>query len=75
VKCKIKLVWDDDEKFWYSESMDERFGLTLESDSMDVLIERVKAAVPDILEVVGFAGEINLSFEIECMLNLKAEAT
>ena len=75
VECKIKLVWNNDEKFWYSESMNERFGLTLESDSLDVLIERVKVAVPDILEVAGFAGDIDLSFEIECMLKLKAEAT
>ena len=65
MKCKIKLIWSSEEKFWYSESTDERFGLTLESDSLDVLIERIKIAVPDMYEMIGYTGEIDLSFEIE----------
>ena len=65
MKCIIKLIWDEEEKFWHSESMDERFGLTLESGSLDVLIERVKMAVPEMFEINGYKGEINLSFEIE----------
>ena len=72
--CVIKLIWSDEEKFWYSESMDSRFGLTLESGSLDVLIERVKQAVPEMFELCGYTGEVNLSFEIERMdkLNLVA---
>ena len=65
MKCKIKLIWSEEEKFWHSESMDEQFGLTLESGSLDVLIERVKIAVPEMYELIGYKGEINLSFEIE----------
>ena len=65
MKCIIKLIWSEEEKFWYSESMDERFGLTLESGSLDVLIERVKMAVPEMFELIGYTGVINLSFEIE----------
>ncbi len=45
--------------------MDERFGLTLESGSLDVLIERVKMAVPEMFELIGYKGAIDLSFEIE----------
>ena len=63
--CIVKLIWNDEEKFWYSESTDERFGLTLESGSLDVLIERIKMAVPDMYELIGYTGEINLSFAIE----------
>ena len=63
--CKIKLIWSPEEKFWYSKSMDERFGLTLESGSLDVLIERVKMAVPGMFEEIGYTGEIDLIFEIE----------
>ena len=65
MKCIIRLIWIEEEKFWHSESVDERFGLTLESGSLDVLIERVKMAVPEMLELVGYKGEINLSFEID----------
>jgi len=65
MKCMVKLVWSEEEKFWHSESMDDRFGLTLESGSLDVLIERVKMAVPEMLELIGYEGEIDLSFVIE----------
>jgi len=65
MKCTVKLVWSEEEKFWHSESMDERFGLTLESGSLDVLIERIKMAVPEMFELIGYTGEIDLSFEID----------
>jgi hypothetical protein len=45
--------------------MDDKFGLTLESGSLDVLIERVKMAIPEMFELIGYTGEIDLSFEIE----------
>ena len=64
MNCAIKLIWSEEEKFWYSESMDSRFGLTLESGSLDVLIERVRMAVPEMLELCGHSGEICLSFVI-----------
>jgi len=64
-KCIVKLIWSEEEKFWHSESGDEGFGLTLESGSLDVLIERVKMAVPEMYELIGYTGEIDLSFEIE----------
>ena len=46
MKCTIKLIWNEDNKIWYSKSMEESFGLTLESGSIDALIEKVKIAVP-----------------------------
>ena len=65
MSCKIKLIWSPEEKFWYSKSMDDRFGLTLESGSLDVLIERIKMAVPGMFEEIGYSGEVDLIFEIE----------
>ena len=65
MNCIIKLIWSEEEKFWHSESMDERFGLTLESGSLDVLIERVKIALPEMYEMIGYKGVINLQFEID----------
>ena len=65
MKCVIKLIWSEEEGFWYSRSTDDSFGLTLESGSLDVLIERVKLAVPELLELCGYIGDIDLSFEID----------
>ena len=75
MKYTIKLIWSEEENFWYSKSTDERFGLTLESDSIDTLIERVKEAIPEMLELSGYTGEIDLSFEIDRVLRLKAVAS
>jgi len=65
MKCVIRLIWNEDEKFWYSKSLDKRFGMTLESGSLDVLIERIRMAVPEMLECAGHTGKVDLSFEIE----------
>ena len=74
MNCTIKLIWSEEEQFWHSESMDERFGLTLESGSLDVLIERVKMAVPEMYELIGYKGEINLQFEIDRTVKLETVA-
>ena len=71
----IRLIWSEDEKFWYSKSMDERFGLTLESGSIDALIERVKIAVPELLEEIGYSGDIDICFEVERVDKLRAVAS
>ena len=65
MSCKIKLIWSPEEKFWYSKSMDDRFRLTLESGSLDVLIERVKMAIPGMFEEIGYIGKIDLIFDID----------
>ena len=75
MESRIKLIWSEEEKFWYSKSMDERFGLTLESGSIDALIERVRIAVPELLETTGYTGDINISFEVERVDRLKAMAS
>jgi hypothetical protein len=75
MKCIIKLIWSEDEMFWYSKSLNDEFGLTLESGSLDVLIERVKTAVPDILNEIGFSGEVDLSFELDRPLKFQAVAS
>jgi len=75
MNCVVKLIWNENENFWYSKSLDDRFGLTLESGSLDVLIERVRMAIPDILETIGYTDEIDLSFEIDRSCKLKAAAS
>ena len=48
----IQLTWDDESSVWIAES-DDIPGLILESNSFDMLIERVKIAIPDLLENEG----------------------
>jgi hypothetical protein len=48
----IKLQWDADVSVWIATS-DDVPGLVLESGSFDVLIERVRYAVPELLELSG----------------------
>ena len=57
----VKMVWDDG--IWYT-STDEDLGITLESDSFDALVERVRIAVPEMLELnCNYTDEFQLVFE------------
>ena len=48
----IMLTWDDEASVWIAEC-DDIPGLILESTSFDTLVERVKIAIPDLLEQEG----------------------
>ncbi|EMB31485.1 DUF1902 domain-containing protein [Treponema denticola] len=45
----IKINWDNEAGVWIATSDDIR-GLVLESGSIDALMERVRYAVPDLLQ-------------------------
>ena len=63
--CIVKLVWDDEAKVWYSKT-DENLALCLNSHSFDVLVERVRVAAPEMLELnCGYTGPIDLVFKAE----------
>jgi len=63
MKCIVKLYWDDESCKWHCES-DDIPGLLLESNSCDALIERVRMAAPEMLELnCNYTGVIQLSFE------------
>jgi len=61
----IILLWDDEASVWIAESEDIP-GLILESGSFDALVERVKIAVPDLLE-------LNKTDHDQIKLHFKAE--
>ena len=61
----ITFSWDDEASVWIAESQDIP-GLILESGSFDALVERVKIAVPDLLE-------LNRADNEQVKLHLKAE--
>jgi len=48
----INFKWDDEASVWIATS-DDIPGLILESGSYDALVERVRYAVPDLLEISG----------------------
>ena len=50
IRCRIKLTWDPDASVWIATSKDVQ-GLVLESGSFDGLIERVRYAVPELLQL------------------------
>ena len=45
----IQLLWDDEAEVWIA--INDEIPLTLESDSLDKLIERVKIVAPEIIEM------------------------
>ncbi len=46
----VKVTWDDEASVWIAES-DDIPGLVLEAGSFDALIERVRFAAPELLEL------------------------
>ena len=73
MKCIARLIYD--EKLWLSNVRTyegEPVRLTLESGSFDALVERIKIALPEMLELnYGYKGEIELSFEVDRIEKLR----
>ena len=68
--CTVKMIWDDG--IWYT-STDDELGLVLESGSFDALVERVRIALPEMLELnLGYTGEVRIVFETERVDTMKA---
>ena len=65
MRCKIKLVWDKKSEVWIATSQDVP-GLILESESLDVLINKVRTAIPELIELNGTKHrEYSLLYETE----------
>jgi len=65
MQYSILLTWDDEAAVWIAEN--DSIPVALESGSLDVLIERVKNAVPELLELNGKASSnVTLNFAMEC---------
>lgn len=60
----VKLVWDPDASVWVATSEDIP-GLVLESGSFDALLERVRFAAPELLELNNAKNPVALSFQAE----------
>ena len=59
---RIKMIWDDEAAVWVATS-DDVPGLALESGSFDALVEKVRMAVPELLDLNGgSAPEVRLNY-------------
>ena len=62
---RIKMLWDNDAAVWIATSRDVP-GLVLESGSFDALLERIRYAVPELIELNGEKPSVyNLTYEME----------
>jgi hypothetical protein len=52
MKFTVDIKWDDEGNEWVATSDDVQ-GLVLNCGSVDVLIERVRFAIPDLIDVQG----------------------
>ena len=52
MNCSIEFLWDTEAGVWVATSEDVP-GLALESESFDALLEKVRVAVPGLLEING----------------------
>lgn len=55
----VRLIWDPEACVWVAES-DDVPGLVLESGSFDALVERLRFAVPELLELNGGTVPVQL---------------
>lgn len=64
---RIQCEWDPEACVWVATSEDVP-GLVLECGSMDALIERVKAAIPELIQLNGIrTSDVDLLFTSEKM--------
>jgi len=72
MNCTIKFIWDADAGIWFSSSNDIP-GLILQSTSFDTLLDRIKSAAPEMLELnQNYKGPFHLSIETERIELLEA---
>jgi len=65
IEITVMFSWDDESSVWIAESK-ELPGLILESGSFDALVERVKNAIPDLLELdMADRPKVKLHFKAE----------
>lgn len=66
MKYVVNLTWDPGASVWVATS-DDIPGLVLESGSFDALLERVRFAAPELLELNSTERPVLLSFRAERM--------
>lgn len=61
MEYNVSLKWDASAGVWTATSKDVP-GLVLESESFDTLVEKVQAAVPELVELNGLPESTSISY-------------
>ena len=62
MKYNVRLIWDEEARVWYTHT--DIPGLCLEAETFDELVEEVKLAAPEMLELnCDYTEPIHLVFE------------
>ena len=64
MEYKVNFTWDDEASVWIAQS-DDIPGLVLEGDSLDALIERVRFAALELIELNKTPAINSLLFNVE----------
>lgn len=54
MNVKVKIHWDDEAEVWVA--ICDELGIALESGSYDALIEKVRVAIPEMVELNGISN-------------------
>ena len=71
MEYNVKFMWDDEAAVWVATSDDIK-GLVMEGGSADALVERVRIAVPELLELNSQKPPAKLNFLFEKSVGLTA---
>ena len=64
MEYKVNFIWDEEADVWIAQS-DDIPGLILEGGSLDALIERVRFAAPELIELNKAPSVNSLYFSVE----------
>ena len=63
MRYNINCLWDNDACVWVATSDDVK-GLVLESNSFDALIEKVKVAIPELIDLNKNSSNYSISYNM-----------
>ena len=62
MKYNVRLIWDEEARTWFTQT--DIPGLCLEAETFDQLVEEVRLAAPEMLELnCDYTGPVHLIFE------------
>ena len=67
----VRATWDEHAGVWVAESEDAP-GLATEAETMDLLVEKLKVMIPELLDANGHADGDEFPFELVSTLTAKA---
>jgi hypothetical protein len=68
----IEVVWDEEGRAWCADNFE--IPISTWAATLDKLVERVRVAVPDVLEANGKSADVRLRFVIEPVTAVRLEA-